>query len=86
MNSSQIIYLCYSYNTVPKCFYICKRFASEELARSQQEGLVTLKSSKQNQPKPSSVIIPVCKYIPYFLHSYVLRYKLSKHFHSINIY
>jgi hypothetical protein len=92
MKSSQAIYLCYSYNTNinSNCFFICKRFASVELAASQQECLnnpnLKYPFNQNKQPNPSSAIIPVCKYIPRILHIYVLRYKLSKHFFGIKIY
>lgn len=83
MKNSQVIYLCYSYNTIPNYFYICKRFASMDLAKSQQE---CLKQPYPNSSSPSSSIITVCKYIPQPLHIFVLRYKLSKHLFGIKIY
>ncbi len=103
MDNSKAIYLCYSYNTnlnsTPGCFFICKRFASFSLAKSQQECLnhpnPLIKSNylnssnltnQSNLNNPSSAIITVCKYIPKPLHIFVLRYKLSKHFFGIKIY
>jgi hypothetical protein len=78
MKQSETFYLCYSYNTFPNYFFMCKRFNSLDLALHQQTNL-TVK-------KISNFIIPVCKYIPWCFHIYVLRYKLQKKLYGIKIY
>jgi hypothetical protein len=92
MINSQAIYLCYSYNTNINSnpFFICKQFASLDLAKKQEECLKQPYQSNQlnpsNQSIQSSSIISVCKYIPQPLHIFVLRYKLSRHIFGIKIY